>query len=554
MARIWLAEMTVGKPDGSTTVLRVCSGRGYTTSPAASPANTEYDPRLKQPVNITRSISSPGATIGQTKIALGNVVVANPDGGLDGWMAYSFDGRLIEIYSGDEAAAYPAGFTKEFVGTMDYPDFSLTDVTIKLRETQREMDAPIQILHYGGTNVLPAGLDGVAGDLKGKVIPLLYGRKRNFSPPCVNTSLLIYQISSEAVQTVTAVYDQGAPLTAGAAYTDVTDMMTNAPTAGQYRFLNTAGGSYIRLGSSPVDPPTVDAEQNSSTPANETCAQIFSQLVTRAGANLGNSSRYSIAAGDVAAVDAVAPGVIQLYIDREMTFIEAFDAIAATAGLWWGSNIAGKIRIKQLRAPSGTPVLSLTKNDVIPPLERLATKDENRGVPLYRVTCRYDQNPTVQTTNVALSVSDARRAVIGQEWKEATYTDTSVQSRYLLADALVIDTLYAEEADALTEAQRRQKMQAVQRHRFDVQVQHGPAFTALDLGDIIGLFHPRFSLNVEGSEEGQLFVLTGIAPDAGERRITLSLWGSSLEMQNRLFEDGVTRLFEDGTFRLTESS
>jgi len=554
MARIWLAEMTVGTPLGTTRVLRVCSGKGYTTGPAASPANTEYDPRLRQPVNIARSISSPGATIGQSKIALGAVVIANPDGALDAWMEYSFDGRLIEIYSGEETAAYPAGFTKEFIGTMDYPDFSLSAVTIKLRETQREMDAPIQILRYGGTNVLPAGLDGVAADLKGKVIPLLLGRVRNFSPPCVNTSRLIYQLSSQAVETVTGVYDQGAALTAGAAYTNVADMEANAPTAGQYRFLNTASGSYIRLGSSPVDPPTVDAEQASSTPANETAAQIFSQLVTRAGANLGNSSRYSIATGDVAALDALNSGVIGLYIDTEMTFLQAFDQIASTVGAWWGGNNAGKLRIKRLSPPSGTPVLSITKHDVIPPLERLSTKDENRGVPLYRVTCRYAQNPTVQTNNVALSVTEARRAEIGQEWREATYTDTSIQSRYLLADGLVIDTLFAEEADALAEAQRRQMMQAVQRHRFDVTVQYDTTFAALDLGDIVGLYHPRFGLNVEGSEEGQLFVLIGVEPNAEDRRITFSLWGSSLEMQNRLFEDGVTRLFEDGTYRLTESS
>lgn len=553
MARIWLVEMTVYDPrTAATTVLRVSSGQGFVTGPAETPSSTWYDPRLTQPINIVRSISSPGATTGQTKIALGDVIIANPDRALDSWIEYGFDGRAITIRSGDSTAAYPSGFTTEFVGTMDYPDFSTTAITIKLREYQREMDAPVQLLRYGGTNALPNGLDGVAGDLKGKVRPLVFGRVKNISPMQVNTSRLIYEVSSGAVQTCTGVYDRGVALTAGAVYTSVADMNATAPSAGGYRFLNTATGSYIRLGSSPAGTITADVEQNSSSPATETAAQMFSQLLTLAGTNLGNAARYTIKAGDVAALDALDASVLGLYVDDDTTFTVLLDQIATTVGAWWGNNSAGEFRIKRLVGPSGATVYDFTEHDIIPPLERLTTRDESRGVPVYRVTCRYGRNWTPQT-DLAGSIGEVRRAALAQDWLEASYIETLVQTQYLLAVSVVEDTLYATEAAALAEATRRQGLRATQLHRFDIRVQYSTAVAAIDLGDVVSLSHPRYGLRLTGTDAGQSFIVIGIAPDAMLRRITLTLWGASLQVQNRLSEDGFYRLYEDGTYMLTET-
>ena len=47
------------------------------------------------------------------------------------------------------------------------------------------------------------------------------------------------------------VYDGGVALTRGSNYSDVSDMLANAPAAGQYRCL-TGGPTYVRLGSVPV--------------------------------------------------------------------------------------------------------------------------------------------------------------------------------------------------------------------------------------------------------------------------------------------------------------
>lgn len=168
------------------------------------------------------------------------------------------------------------------------------------------------------------------------------------------------------------------------------------------------------------------------------------------------------------------------------------------------------------------------------------------------MTCRYAKNWTVQT-DLASGVSDARRAVVATEWREATYTETAVQAQYLLAVAASTDTLYATEAGALAEATRQQGLRGTQLHRFDITVQYSPAVSAVDLGDVVSLSHPRYGLRLEGTDSGQRFVVLGVAPDAEARQITLTLWGASLASQNKLSESGDYRLYEDGVYMLTEN-
>ena len=52
MSQIYVAEITAYDPAISgTRVLRYCTGTGYTTGAADSPAHTFYEPRIEQPAN-----------------------------------------------------------------------------------------------------------------------------------------------------------------------------------------------------------------------------------------------------------------------------------------------------------------------------------------------------------------------------------------------------------------------------------------------------------------------------------------------------------------------
>jgi hypothetical protein len=58
-----------------------------------------------------------------------------------------------------------------------------TTLSVKLRDPHQALTLPLQKNKYGGTNVLPAGIDGTANDLKDQAKPLLYGRVLNIAPP-----------------------------------------------------------------------------------------------------------------------------------------------------------------------------------------------------------------------------------------------------------------------------------------------------------------------------------------------------------------------------------
>ncbi|MEY2838529.1 MAG: hypothetical protein RJB60_828, partial [Pseudomonadota bacterium] len=268
---------------GSSPVTLRYSTQGYVTGAGDTPAHTYYEGRIKQPGNIQRTIFDNKATFGASKVGYGEVVLVNNDGALDAFLPYGFAGFGITIQRGVQARnqSVPTWSTV-LTGTMDSVDFSWSEVSIKVRDRQQELTKPLQSVRYGGTNSLPNGLDGVATDIKGNGRPILYGKALNFSPPRVNTTRIIFELSEGLIQSVDAVYDRGTALTAGAAYSSQADMETNAPTAGQYRAWLNAAGSYIRLGSEPAGTVTVDATQGSAV-ANRTPAQLMKQVLLKAG-------------------------------------------------------------------------------------------------------------------------------------------------------------------------------------------------------------------------------------------------------------------------------
>ena len=187
--------------------------KGFTSTPSDTPVNTFFDPRITSPAKISRTMFAPGRTFGASQVGFGDLVLSNEDGALDFLEDYAFDGRSITQYRGDEGSAFPGGYTKVLVATMEQAIPDRRSYRIKIRDRQDEVDIPLQPTKYAGNNALPAGLEGVADDLKGKPKPLLYGVVKNVSPPQVNTSKLIYQIHDGALDSVDEVYDSGIRLT-----------------------------------------------------------------------------------------------------------------------------------------------------------------------------------------------------------------------------------------------------------------------------------------------------------------------------------------------------
>jgi hypothetical protein len=543
MAWVYLAELTAYDLDtGLLRTLRYSTGLGYTTRPTDTPADTLYEPVLEQPVELTRAAFAPGTTEGQTRVGFGDLVLLNGDGALDPILRTVIDGRDVIVRRAPVGTLSLADFVTVFRGTCDRVEYDATRITVKLRDRQAALALPLQSNVYGGTNTLPDGLDGVAGDLQGKPKPLVFGSVTNLELPCVNTARLIYQAHDGALASVDGVYDRGISLPVASTYATLGDLLNDALAPAPGTCAAYLAGGYIRLGSSPVGQVTADVTQGTST-----AATLYVAMLTRMGVNPAD-----IRAADLVDLDAQQSAPLGLAFAEPVTAADAIDRVANTVGAWWGVTADGTYRIARLRRPTGTVVHTFTAADLIGPPKSVSTADVARGMPAWAVTIRYAKNETVQP-DVAAGVSDARRAVLSEQWREVRAEDPSVQTAHTLAVALTYDTAFRTEADARREAERRLRLRGLRRHRFDITVLFDEDTAALDIGDVVGLQHPRFGLTVEGDEIGQKFVILGVEPDAKTGRVTLTLWGNSFTTYNLVTHLGDFLGTDVGDFLVTDS-
>lgn len=167
-----------------------------------------HDARIKSPVLINISCNDGGVLSMFSSQSVGDIELANADGGLDFIADYAVDGRAAVLSFIDDTDTV----TEYFRGTVSYLSEQDGAITVHLKSLQESLADNFQMDTYAGDNVLPAGLEGTDDDIADNVKPKLYGDCRNIPAVQVNTSLLISQASSLDNARITAVYDEGVRL------------------------------------------------------------------------------------------------------------------------------------------------------------------------------------------------------------------------------------------------------------------------------------------------------------------------------------------------------
>lgn len=492
--------------------------QGYVTGAADTPAHTYYEGRIQQPANVKRTCFTDARTAGRTQIGYGDMVLVNNDGALDGLLNYSFSGRPITIKLGTvlpNSNGVPSWVTV-LKGVMEQAEFSWGAVTVRVRDRQQDLAKPLQQVRYAGTNALPAGLEGLAADLKGKPKPLVFGSVYNVAPPQVNTDRRIYQVHAGSALQSVAVYDKGVLLTAGAAYASQADMEANAPAAGQYRVWNDAtAGCFFRLGSAPAGTVTVDAVRG-ATAATRTVGQLYSQILQAAGVPVGD-----IVSADITALDAAAAHEVGVYADhqRDVTTLELLDQVCNSVGAWYGCDTLGRFRLGQIVAPSGTSVGTITATDVVK-IDRVATRDAGAGIPAWKVKLDYQRVYTVQT-DLGTNVSDARKTFVASEYRRAEASDAAVKTVNVTSPELAFATQLVTESAAAAEATRRLTLYKTRRDMLEVTIRVDSALASvLDIGKVVTLQLNRFGMGA-----GKQFLIIGLRTNLRGYLFDLTLWG-----------------------------
>lgn len=509
-------ELTAATDAAGTLETLLVSDVEWATKPTDTPADTHVDGGVTDPGAIGVSAYGDGRTGGGSRLETGSIELANVDGRLDPWTKWGFEGRPVIIRSGPEGGAYPAAFTTILTLTSDGPPVATFEtMSISLRDKSFILDKPLLSNRYAGNNALPAGREGNATDLRGRVKPRTYGVVENISPPLVNTSKLTFQVNDGAVTAINAVYMSGVALTFAS---DVANLAA-------LEALTVAGGTYatcLALGLYRVA--AIDGEctanvTNGAAAGNRTVAQLLKAVALDAGVPSGD-----ISAADITALDALNSAEAGVYVDTEQSALEVMDMLATSIGAYYAfDRAAGLLRLGRLSAPTGvSPVLtlSLADGDILDIERRLAN---DRSLPVWSVNVKYGRSWTVQTSGLAGSVTALRRAQVANEYRTATPAeDATVKTQFLQAETLEVYTLLALEAAAAAEATRLLNLHKVPRSFYDVTVPlviltDNPA---LKLMDEVELVADRFDM-----DGGAPFILTGIRLALDDEQAILTVWG-----------------------------
>lgn len=215
-AALYRVDITRRNSGGSTSTI------SYATEDYIKSDGTWVDGRCIQPGLFARWMFAPNAPIGAPQIPTGGIVLENSDGALDGLDAYSYDGLIVNCYSVDRDTLAD---TLVYRAVAEQPVFTEKQVTMLVRDLlYAYTQQPFSANKYGGTNTLPAGMDGTASDIKGKPYARCSGSVLNVTPTCVNTDRQIYHLTGPfAYNTspayVITLYDKRSPMGAGVART-----------------------------------------------------------------------------------------------------------------------------------------------------------------------------------------------------------------------------------------------------------------------------------------------------------------------------------------------
>lgn len=444
--------------------------------------------RLQQPAFQATSAAT---QLVPTLSARGDAVLINNDGKLDYLADYAVDGRAVHIQFYNAATD---SLSTVLRATAQNFQFDNNTVTLVLRDPRAQLDVDYPQDIYAGNNALPAGVEGTADDIKGEPKPVALGDVRSVPAVQVNTSRLIYQVSSLADCVITDVYDQGNALTDDGEQASLAALEASTPASGEY----TRFQGYFKLGVTPIGQITADATQTSAD-----IADVFETVVT-------DATDFTVNAADLAALPAYDVG---LYLVPATRVTALLDTLAASVGgYWWVDGT--EVRVRALVAPS-SPARNIRPHQVAR-LTRVATASGSNGLPLWRVSLEADGLGTVQNV-FAAAVGDALRARLSAEYRRSVAEDAGVQTRHLLSTELVLRTALRNTADSDTEAARLLALLMVRRDVVDLDVLQAAPFA---VADQVRLFDTRF-----GYSAGRNFIVLSVVNDVRNRLQTLRLWG-----------------------------
>jgi hypothetical protein len=461
----------------------VSTGAGYASLPGDALPNQPFRGVLKS-FSFTRSIMQ--NDIGQFTTGSGQLIIDNADAEYDFLpLSYAIDGRPITLKVGRRDASYDQAFTLARL-TASAWNIDTDSITIDLVDFSYKLEVPMQPNVYAGTG----GVDGGA-DLAGKRKPLCFGNPLNVSPVRWCRACLIYQVHDGSVAGIDNVYDQARGADRGWRRRELCGAGSRQRFDGPLPDLQCARPVQARQHRSRLV--TADVRGENGAGYIEKSADIVRWAL---GHRTVLQDPADLDTGSFATVNAAQPAPIDYFIgpDDNLTVAAFIQNVMGGIGGWGGHKLDGTFEVRIFEAPSGPRWQAFTRGDMLGGDIKREPLPSKYQPPAYRWRVPYQRNWTVQTSDLAGSVSATRRAFLSQDVRLAEASSATIQTDHPFAqDRDPVASYFKNQTDAAAEAARLIDLFKTTRAIYRMTVPRRAL--RRDVGDQITVTHPRFDLS-----------------------------------------------------------
>ena len=430
-----------------------------------------FNPRLYGDIQFSTGLVDSNNGV-RTTTSLGQLKVINSDGKLDNWLDLGIDGRQIKLYILPyESNDIDTDGVLLFNGTIDKLQI-LDNNTLALvfKDPLILLDLPIQDSLYTSGEIISYTILGtpktvtVSDDLKDKPKPIIYGRVYNIEPILLSATNKVYQVDSNAIESIVRVFDRGIELLPVTGY--------NADLSkGIIELVNNTSGTIT----CDVLGRKINAGAYSESVSHIVKDILVGKSVSLSDINTDNSINVPIG----------------IYItDRENT-LDVLDKLVASFDGFYGFDSFGIFRLSCLVIPNTTDpihilcskgskygdvitdgtnsymlasdvlgtsdytsIATLSESALITQFNTPYTIDEGDILGdisisatdniLYRVKIKYKKNYTVQT-DIASSVLADRKEFVAKDYREISLDNLPIKTKHIKAlekepyDTLLVD-------------------------------------------------------------------------------------------------------------------
>lgn len=491
----------------------------YVTKPGDTPANTVFKGVIIDAGSFTQHMFSNSRTMGEASMELGDLSLANMDGGLDALLGYRFDGRAVRLLRVSPDAAFSTSVLV-YLAVVERLDAMDGDILrLRFYDRRREIDKPLLVNRYGGTTTGAGNSADGPPDMAGQLKQKVWGRALNVEAVIPNPFDPILQFTDGAANAI-ELFDGGVALINDGDSGSISALRAASINPGHYRTclalgLARPGGT---LGNRPAFVWTAHVTVGATTP-DRTAGKVAEQLL----AHMGLTGGGNIDATAFAALNASATAEVGVLVSSEASALTVIREVLDSVGAYLTVDSLGRFTVGRLLAP-GSPVGSISSRHLLDGQFGLeANPDTDGGLPARQVRIRWGRYWKVHSeSEIAGCVAEddpARAAALAQEYREAVVSNAGVLAAHPLAPELSINTLLVNKADAETEVARRNGLYGVTRYVTSGTVPREDA-VGMVLGATVTLAPDRLDL-----DGGRNMVVIGRQDNYAAETVTLTLWG-----------------------------